>query len=232
MRIARLGAPLLVAVAAVAAGCGGDDDDAATTDDAGDDRAPTTTPAGRFPATVEHALGTTVVEDEPQRVVTVGVTEQDFVLALGVTPGRRHRLVRRPAVRDLAVGPGRARRRRADGAGQQGRPRLRGHRRPRSRPHHRHQRRAGRRVVRQAHGDRPDDRPPEGRTAVLLAVGRPVPPDRRGARQGRRDDGDHRRHRRPVRGGAARPTPSSPGRWRSSCRTRSTTARRSPTRRG
>ena len=30
-----------------------------------------------------------------------------------------------------------------------------------------------------ADGDRPDDRPPEGRAALLLAVGRPVPPDRR-----------------------------------------------------
>lgn len=44
------------------------------------------TPDGVFPVTVEHALGTTTIEAEPQRVVTVGVTEQDFVLAVGVTP--------------------------------------------------------------------------------------------------------------------------------------------------
>jgi iron complex transport system substrate-binding protein len=39
-----------------------------------------------FPIEVEHALGTTSVPAEPQRVVTVGVTEQDAVLALGVVP--------------------------------------------------------------------------------------------------------------------------------------------------
>ncbi len=31
-------------------------------------------------------MGSTTIESEPQRVVTVGVTEQDFVLAVGVTP--------------------------------------------------------------------------------------------------------------------------------------------------
>lgn len=39
-----------------------------------------------FPVTVEHALGATTIESEPQRVVTVGVTEHDTVLALGIPP--------------------------------------------------------------------------------------------------------------------------------------------------
>jgi iron complex transport system substrate-binding protein len=39
-----------------------------------------------FPVEVEHALGTTTIDSEPERVVTVGVTEQDAVLALGITP--------------------------------------------------------------------------------------------------------------------------------------------------
>lgn len=41
---------------------------------------------GVFPVTVEHEFGDTTVEAEPQRVVVVGYTEQDTVLALGVKP--------------------------------------------------------------------------------------------------------------------------------------------------
>ena len=41
---------------------------------------------GRFPATAEHAYGTTTVERRPERIAIVGVTEQDIVLALGHTP--------------------------------------------------------------------------------------------------------------------------------------------------
>ena len=39
-----------------------------------------------FPTTITHAFGETVVESQPTRVVSVGVTEQDFLLALGVVP--------------------------------------------------------------------------------------------------------------------------------------------------
>ena len=39
-----------------------------------------------FPVSVEHKYGEAVVASAPQRVVTVGVTEQDNVLALGVMP--------------------------------------------------------------------------------------------------------------------------------------------------
>ncbi|RRQ24950.1 ABC transporter substrate-binding protein [Rhodococcus sp. Eu-32] len=41
---------------------------------------------GAFPVTVEHAFGDTTVAAEPTRVVVAGYTEQDTVLALGVTP--------------------------------------------------------------------------------------------------------------------------------------------------
>jgi iron complex transport system substrate-binding protein len=41
---------------------------------------------GAFPATVEHKFGETVVPDEPKRVVSVGVSEQDVLLQLGVVP--------------------------------------------------------------------------------------------------------------------------------------------------
>ncbi|MEI4280047.1 iron-siderophore ABC transporter substrate-binding protein [Klenkia terrae] len=59
------------------AGCG------SSTEDGGADA-----PAGGdgFPVTVEHAFGSTTVESEPTRVVSVGYTEQDTLLALGVVP--------------------------------------------------------------------------------------------------------------------------------------------------
>lgn len=46
----------------------------------------TTEPTDEFPVTVAHRYGETVVPAEPQRVVVVGVTEQDILLELGVTP--------------------------------------------------------------------------------------------------------------------------------------------------
>ncbi|GAB3597419.1 ABC transporter substrate-binding protein [Microbacterium tumbae] len=42
--------------------------------------------AGAFPLTVEHAYGETTIPEEPTRVVSVGVTEQDTLWALGVEP--------------------------------------------------------------------------------------------------------------------------------------------------
>jgi len=42
--------------------------------------------AGAFPVTIEHEFGSTTIESEPKRVVTVGLTDQDAVLAMGVVP--------------------------------------------------------------------------------------------------------------------------------------------------
>lgn len=39
-----------------------------------------------FPITVEHKYGTTTIPSAPQRVVSIGYTDQDALLALGVTP--------------------------------------------------------------------------------------------------------------------------------------------------
>jgi iron complex transport system substrate-binding protein len=39
-----------------------------------------------FPVTIEHKYGSTTLTQEPQRVVTVGLTDHDAVLALGVVP--------------------------------------------------------------------------------------------------------------------------------------------------
>jgi len=46
----------------------------------------TTEPSDTFPVTVEHQFGETTIAAEPQRVVVVGITEQDILLELGVTP--------------------------------------------------------------------------------------------------------------------------------------------------
>jgi iron complex transport system substrate-binding protein len=63
------------------AGCGGDDE-------AADQSANTQSTAAKaaFPVTVAHKFGNTTIESEPKRVVTVGYTDQDAVLALGVVP--------------------------------------------------------------------------------------------------------------------------------------------------
>ncbi|MGH8908254.1 MAG: ABC transporter substrate-binding protein [Egibacteraceae bacterium] len=39
-----------------------------------------------FPVTIEHKYGATEIREEPRRVVSVGLTEQDAILALGVKP--------------------------------------------------------------------------------------------------------------------------------------------------
>lgn len=83
-------AVLATFVVAIALAACGDDSPASTGDSPTSIHESTTTgpddAASTFPVTVEHALGATTIESEPQRVVTVGVTEQDTVLALGITP--------------------------------------------------------------------------------------------------------------------------------------------------
>ena len=68
-------AVIAAALALLVAGCGEEQESEqpAQTNDA-------------FPVSIEHKFGTTVVEEPPERVVTVGFNDQDFALALGVTP--------------------------------------------------------------------------------------------------------------------------------------------------
>ena len=40
----------------------------------------------QFPATIEHKFGETAIEDRPERVVSLGYTEQDTLFALGIEP--------------------------------------------------------------------------------------------------------------------------------------------------
>ncbi len=79
-------AALALALTTALAGCrSGDADDAAT--DAGTDESATpATEEAAFPATITHKYGTTEVTEAPERVVAVGLTEQDTLLALGVAP--------------------------------------------------------------------------------------------------------------------------------------------------
>ncbi|TDQ50730.1 iron-siderophore ABC transporter substrate-binding protein [Actinorugispora endophytica] len=68
---------LALALAAALAGCGGPE-----AEEAGD--APAA--EGAFPVTIEHKYGETEIPEQPERVVTLGLSDQDAVLALGVRP--------------------------------------------------------------------------------------------------------------------------------------------------
>src|SRR3954451_18908704 len=67
--------PTLVVALLAATGCGG-----------GGSSSGPPAPAAVSPATVTHEYGQTVVEEAPQRVVSLGYTDQDAILALGVVP--------------------------------------------------------------------------------------------------------------------------------------------------
>ncbi len=68
----------LLSVSLVGCGEAGDDGEVAASNTAGRDDI--------FPVTIEHAYGETTIDGPSQRIVTVGLTEQDALLALGVVP--------------------------------------------------------------------------------------------------------------------------------------------------
>jgi iron complex transport system substrate-binding protein len=88
----------LVVVAALGlavAACADDDAVSTTADTASVDAAASTTantgasPStadASFPVTIEHAYGSTVVEDRPERIVSLGTQWTDVLLAMGVQP--------------------------------------------------------------------------------------------------------------------------------------------------
>ncbi|MFJ3670270.1 iron-siderophore ABC transporter substrate-binding protein [Streptomyces sp. NPDC090106] len=78
-----LASVLLLAATAVA--CGSSDSDT-DSDTASSGSTGSSAAAGAFPVTVAHKFGSTTIESEPKRVVTVGLTDQDAVLALGTVP--------------------------------------------------------------------------------------------------------------------------------------------------
>ncbi|MFJ3882549.1 iron-siderophore ABC transporter substrate-binding protein [Streptomyces sp. NPDC090077] len=62
-------------------GCGSE-----STKDKKDDSANSPAAAGAFPVTVEHAFGSTTVKAAPKRVVSVGYTDDQSILAFGIKP--------------------------------------------------------------------------------------------------------------------------------------------------
>jgi iron complex transport system substrate-binding protein len=101
VRALFIAASLTVTVAA----CGSDDSSSSDTDTASsestDEAIDTAAPADNtastastdttseseaaaFPVTIEHKFGETTIDAEPERVVSIGYNEHDFLLALGV----------------------------------------------------------------------------------------------------------------------------------------------------
>ncbi len=76
------GGAAAVAALALLAACGGSD--AATPTEASS--AVAGAAADAFPVSIENKYGTTEITKAPERVVVVGLTEQDALLALGVVP--------------------------------------------------------------------------------------------------------------------------------------------------
>jgi iron complex transport system substrate-binding protein len=80
-RPSRLAVPLAaLALTAGLTACGGSSEDAVAAPSAA------ASSSTAFPVSIENKFGTTEIPAEPQRVVTVGYNDEDFVLALGVVP--------------------------------------------------------------------------------------------------------------------------------------------------
>lgn len=76
-RLVALAGAVSLALGLTACGSSSDDD--------GDKKAEGTT-SSAFPVTIDHKFGTTTVDAAPKRIVTVGLTDQDAVLAMGTMP--------------------------------------------------------------------------------------------------------------------------------------------------
>jgi iron complex transport system substrate-binding protein len=82
-RTLRLGAAAALAVAALTACSTGSTSDA---DTATEPTTATEVEPDAFPVTIEHAFGETTITEAPTRVATLGWTDHDHALALGVVP--------------------------------------------------------------------------------------------------------------------------------------------------
>ena len=185
--------------ASVLAGCSTGSTEAT---DAPDPETESQVDADAFPVTIEHAFGETTIEEEPTRVATLGWTDQDIALSLGVVAGRRHQADlgrQRGRVVGLVRRRGRGARRRGAGAVRRRRRRAgRGDRQARARPDPGHQLGHHRGGVQEAQQDRAGRRLPRGpvdhAVADLARHGRPGARSQHPRRRGRgRDPGRDRR---------------------------------------
>jgi iron complex transport system substrate-binding protein len=78
----RLLAALLTTAALALTGCA----TGSTAEPSDTQQANTSTDANAFPVTIDHAFGSTTIEEQPKRVATLGWSDADHVLALGVAP--------------------------------------------------------------------------------------------------------------------------------------------------
>ncbi|KND43224.1 iron-siderophore ABC transporter substrate-binding protein [Streptomyces stelliscabiei] len=83
-RAPRLAVVLASATLLLATACGGGDSDSDTSGAGAE--ASTSSGGSAFPVSIDHKYGSTTIEAEPERIVTVGLTDQDAVLALGKVP--------------------------------------------------------------------------------------------------------------------------------------------------
>jgi len=79
----RLSAAIVAAAVLALAGCSSTG--AGPQSSTADASAPAAT-EGAFPVTLDNKFGTTVIESQPERVVSVGYHEQDWLYALGIAP--------------------------------------------------------------------------------------------------------------------------------------------------